>query len=152
MWKTINCILLISCVVASCRQKARSERDEISYWKASFVDSSFRLLYKEKDTALALRYFDAAYQKEGQTAVYPSAVRFDLLANFHYFFTGNNKATADMIDSALALYSTPNLQNHYPRTYVGLLLFGGNIAYRLSQYGKANDYYFRAKELADAYL
>jgi tetratricopeptide (TPR) repeat protein len=32
------------------------------------------------------------------------------------------------------------------------LLFGGQIAYRLNQYSKANEYYFRAKKLGDSHL
>jgi signal transduction histidine kinase len=75
-----------------------------------------------------------------------------MAANYHYFFSFDNAATAAMIDSAQAVYSSAEMQNQYPRTYVGLLLFGGKIAYRLAQYNKANDYYFRAKKLADAHL
>lgn len=142
-------ILLLS---LSCSQNKKTEKEEIAFWKQSLVDSSYRLLYKYKDTTRALRYFDSLFrQTEGET-VYPNATRFDLLANYHYFFTGDNYATAAMIDSALAVYNTEKLQSHYAHTYVGLLLFGGHIAYRLTQYGKANEYYFRAKELGDTYL
>jgi len=148
-----NCaILFLLFFLASCKQHSQTEKEETAYWKHQFVDSSYRLLYKNEDTASALRYYDAAWNEAGRKGVYPAAARFGLIANFHYFFTGDNKATAAMIDSALAFYQTPERQNQYPRNYVSMLLFGGHIAYRLTQYTKANDYYFRAKEMADAHL
>lgn len=153
MLKLANCTLLIISVLAlSCRQTKKTEKEEIAFWKNSVIDSSYKLLYRDEDTTAALHYFDSVLKYSGGTTIYPRAIRYDLLANYHYFFTGNDSATAAMIDSALALYNTAELQNHYPHAYVGLLLFGGHIAYRLTQYSKANEYYFRAKKLGDAYL
>ncbi len=145
-------LLLLPLALAFCRQPAKTEAEEARLWKSRFVDSAYSLLYHDKDTTRALRHFDAAFQSYGQDALYPRAIRYDMLANYHYFFSNNNQGTARMIDSALALFNTPELQNHYAHTYVGLLLFGGQIAYRLLQYDKANDYYFSAKKLADAHL
>lgn len=153
MIKPANCFKLLPLLfLFSCGHINKTEIQETSYWNHSFIDSSFSLLYKNKDTAKALYYFDSAFKRSGNKDVYPKASRFALKANYYYFFTQNNFATARMIDSAIGVYSAAELQNHYPRTYVGLLLFAGHIAYRLNQYTKANDYYFRAKELGDAYL
>jgi signal transduction histidine kinase len=144
-------LLLVLFFVTSCRNK-KTEKEEASFWNQLFIDSSYSLLYKDKDTTRAVQYFDASFQQSGTLSVYPKAARFGLLANYYYFFTTDTHATAKMIDSALALYDSPELQNHYPRAYVSLLLFGGQIAYRLTQYNKANEYYFKAKTIADAHL
>jgi hypothetical protein len=136
--------LLIS--ITSCRSTHRTEIEDTAFWHASFIDSSYKLLYDLKDTSRALSYFDSRIRQAESVTVYPKATRFVLLANFHYFFTSDNAATSKMIDSALALYNTSGLQVQYPRTYVSLLLFGGQIAYRLYQYNKANEYFFRAKK------
>jgi len=153
MLKPANCVVLLLFLFAfSCRQNTKTEQEELAYWNAGAVDSASRLLYRDKDTTAALNLYDSLLNGLEEATVYPKASRFVLLANYHYFFTQNNAATAAMIDSALCLYKTPELQQHYPRSYVGLLLFGGQIAYRLLQYNKANDYYFRAKKLADAHL
>lgn len=152
MSKTNCAALLFLFIVGSCRQVNTTETTEVSSWNHSFVDSSISLLYKNKDTARALQYFDSAYKRSNREGLYPKASRFVIKANYYYFFTTDNHATARMIDSALYVYSSAEMQNHYPRTCVGLLLFAGHIAYRLNQYTRANDYYFRAKELGDAHL
>lgn len=154
MFRLTNCaVFLLLIILSACHQNTLpTEKEEAVYWKASFIDSSYRLLYNEHDTTNALRYYDAAMSKIYPRSAYQKATRFDLLANYYYFFTSDNIGTARMIDTALSMYHTPELQRHYARTYVELLLFGGNIAYRLSQYTKANGYYFRAKKLAEAYL
>lgn len=150
--KPASCgVLLILLLMVSC-QKKKTEKEDTRFWNQSFIDSSFKLLYADKDTTQALQYFDSVIRESDQVSVYPEASRFALKANYYYFFTPDNEATAAMIDSALALYNTSELQEQYPRTYVGLLLFGGQIAYRLNQYSKANEYYFRAKNLGDAHL
>ncbi|HYE53826.1 MAG TPA: ATP-binding protein [Chitinophagaceae bacterium] len=145
------CLLLITLLAASCKQ-TKTEQEDAAYWHTALIDSSYNLLYQDKDTTRALRFYDSAMRRADQTAIYPKAARFGLVANYYYFFTSDDATTARMVDSALAMYNTSKLQNRYPRAYVGLLLFGGHIAYRLTQYSKANEYYFRAKELADAHL
>lgn len=153
MLKPANWIVwFILLFATACSQTQTTEKEEIEFWKQSFLDSSYSLLYRDEDTIRALHYFDSAFQPAGRVPVFPKASRFDLKAQYYYFFTHDNRATARMIDSALALYNTPALQERYPRTYVSLLLFGGQIAYRLTQYSKANEYYFRAKKLGDAHL
>src|SRR5579875_1393010 len=152
MCKYLTGAVLFLLVAASCRQNTATEKEEVSFWRHSFIDSSFQLLTKDHDTTRALHYFDSALKQARHPTVYPKAARFDMKSLYYYFFTNNNEATASMIDSTLAFYNTPELQNQYPRSYVALLLFGGQIAYRLTQYSKANDYFFRAKKLADAHL
>jgi signal transduction histidine kinase len=151
MFKPAICVVLILLLMVSC-QKKKTEQSETLFWKQSLIDSSYKLLYADSDTARALHYFDSVMKEHDDVPVYPRASRFDLKANYYYFFTQDNVSTAAMIDSALALYNSPELQEQYPRTYVGLLLFGGQIAYRLNQYSKANEYYFRAKKLGDSHL
>jgi tetratricopeptide (TPR) repeat protein len=146
-------MLLVSLWIMSCGHNATpTELNDTSDWDAQFIDSAYHLLYKDKDTTRALRYYDSSFNQSGETAVYPKAARFGLIADYYYFFTSDNEATSKMIDSVLLLYNTSNLQNHYSKTYVNYLLFGGQIAYRLLQYNKANEYYFKAKKLADQNL
>ncbi|HEY0356831.1 MAG TPA: tetratricopeptide repeat protein, partial [Flavisolibacter sp.] len=142
------CLLLIS----SCGRVQLAEKEDVSFWNSRVVDSSFALLYKDSDTTRALRYFDSVLSRSSDITVYPLASRFAIKANYHYFFSSDNKATAEMIDSALAIYRSADLHNQYPRTYVGLLLFGGHIAYRLTQYNKANEYYFKAEQMGEKHL
>ncbi len=149
--KTKACFLLFI-ILGSCSQKSPAEQELISYWNNNLLDSSYKILYAEEDTTKALQYFDSLVNLSGKEEVFTKAGRFTLIANYHYFFSGNNEETARMLDSARSVYELHELQTKFPRTYVGLLLFGGQIAYRLSQYHKANDYYFRARELGDAYL
>ena len=152
MSRAVACVLCsFLLLLFSCSQTKKTENEETAYWRSS-LDSAYVLLYKLKDTTKALAYYDSVLNESSQVSVYPKAVRYQLLADYFYFFTADNHETARMIDSSLALYSRTELQDHYPRTHVKLLLFGGQIAYRLSQYTKANDYYFRAKKLADAHL
>lgn len=152
MCKAANCAVFLLLLAVSCRQTKTTEMAEATFWRHSLLDSSYRILFSEKDTVKAFSFFDSALQRSPRVSVYPRAARFDLKANYYYFFTADNGATARSIDSALAFYNTAELQNRYPRTYVGLLLFGGQIAYRLTQYSKANEYYFRAKKLGEAHL
>lgn len=153
MLKPVYCaVLFVLLLTVSCRQHQKTEIEDISYWKEQFIDSSFKLLFENADTVKALHFFDSSFNSHQEVSPYAEAARFDLLANYHYFISKDNQATAKMIDCALTFYRTKELQNRYPRTYVGLLLFGGHIAYRLTHYGKANEYYFRAKRIADAHL
>lgn len=138
--------------LTSCNRANKTEPEDKQYWTHRFTDSAYRLLYKTEDTTAALRFFDSSLRHENEVTVYPKAIRFDLLANHSYFFTKDDHATAAWIDSALSLYHNEELQHRYPRMYVGYLLFGGQIAYRLAQYNKANNYFFKAKNLAEAYL
>jgi signal transduction histidine kinase len=145
--------ILILLFLFSCgRPQNKTEQQEVAFWRLSFVDSSYKLLYKDSDTSRSLRYFDSALSASPGATAYLRSIRCDLLANYYYFFTKDNRSTARMIDSALSYYRSAELQEKYARTYVGLLLFGGQIAYRLNLYSKANDYYFKAKRLADAHL
>jgi signal transduction histidine kinase len=144
--------LLAVLFLLSCGRVSRTEQEETAYWNALVLDSSFRLLYKKEDTTQALRYYDSVVRPLKGLPPYPGAVRYMLKANYYYFFTPDNQQTASLIDTALAFYPTPELRDRYPRTYVGLLLFGGQIAYRLQQYSKANEYYFRAKKLGEVHL
>jgi signal transduction histidine kinase len=152
MFKPAYCaVLLIVVMAASCHQ-APTEKEETSFWKHAFIDSSMQIMFKDRDTTRALHFYDSALKKAQNATVYPRAMRYDLKSLYYYFFTGDNAATSSMIDAGLAYYNTPELQNGYAHAYVNLLLFGGQIAYRLTHYSKANEYFFKAKNLADAHL
>lgn len=138
--------------LVSCGPTERTEREEAAYWDHRFIDSAHKILYAQQDSANAYRFYDSSLKAAATKDIIPYASRYRLKANYHYFFTPDNAATGRYIDSALSLFATPSLQNKYPRTYVGFLVFGGDIAYRLRQYRKANEYYFKAKKLADALL
>lgn len=153
MFKPANCfMLLVSLFLVSCSQNSITKFDDTAHWHARLIDSSYSLLYKDKDTARALKYYDSSLKQSDRITAYQKAARIGLKADYYYFFTPDNEATLKMIDSVLALYRTSDLQDRYPLTYVNYLLFGGQIAYRLSQYNKANAYYFKAKKLADSRL
>ncbi|MBB1284300.1 sensor histidine kinase [Flavisolibacter sp. BT320] len=142
---------LFLCAV-SCRQPERTEQQEAAYWNHRFVDTAHKILYADRDSTSAFRFYDSSLRSIATNDLYPYSTRYGLIANYYYFFTSDNAATARYIDSALSLFHTEALQNQYARTYVGYLVFGGDIAYRLRQYRKANEYYFKAKKLADALL
>ena len=144
--------LLPLLILFSCKQPFQTEKEEVAFWNAHGVDSAYKLLYQNKDTTAALKVFDAYRQKEAYKTAYIKAARIGLITNYFYFFVNNNERTSNLVDSAIAVFNTPILQNRYARTYVGFLLFGGNMAYSLQQYSKANEYYFRAKKLAEALL
>lgn len=151
----LTCLLAIYSLfigLVSCGPTERTELEEAAYWNHRFVDTAHKILYAKEDSTVAFRFYDSCLKAAVTTDSYPHASRFGLMANYYYFFTPDNTATARYIDSALSLFSTQELQNRYPRTYVGYLVFGGDIAYRLRQYRKANEYYFKAKKLADALL
>jgi signal transduction histidine kinase len=154
MFRAPNCLiyLLPLLVLFSCKQPFKSEKEEVTYWGNLGVDSAYRKLYKDKDTTAALALFDATMRKAPFLTAYIKAERIGMITNYYYFFTNNNERTARLVDSAIGVFNTPTLRNRYARTYVGLLLFGGHMAYRLQLYNKANEYYFRAKKQAEAYL
>ncbi len=154
MPKPSSCIILLLLFfsLASCKQATRTEQEEITYWGPRFTDSAHRMLYAEEDSTNAFRFYDSCLKEAATKDLYPYSTRFGLIANYYYFFTQDNAATAKYIDSALALFNTPELRDRYPRTYVGFLVYGGNIAYRIHEYRKANEFYFKAKKQADAFL
>jgi signal transduction histidine kinase len=145
-------VFLFAVALFSCRHSWKSEKEEAAYWDAAVIQPAHEVLYKEKQLPHALAVFDSLLQRTQQTSPFVQAGRYTLMANYYYFFTTQNAMTASCIDSGLSVLHTPKLQAQYPRTYVGFLLFGGTIAYRLSQYAKANNYYFLAKKSADLYL
>ena len=150
--KKLYLALIMVAMLLACGKPVLTEQQEADHWNARLVDSSYRLLYQQKNIEPALRYFDEQMAKESKPVPYLIAARYVLRANYYYFFGNSNDSTAAMIDSALAMYAPSEMQHRYPRAYVGMLLFGGHIAYRLYHYSKANNYYFRAKKMGDAYL
>ena len=153
MLKPANCVvllLLLFCI--ACNQNGKSEGEEKAFWHSKVIDSSYRLLYNDKDTARALAHYESVLAESNNVTLYPKAAKLALLANYYYFFTTDDGSTAKVLDSAISLFNTDELQNRYPRIYVHLLLFGGQIAYRVKEYSKANEYYFKAKRLGDAHL
>ncbi|HEY0058635.1 MAG TPA: tetratricopeptide repeat protein, partial [Flavisolibacter sp.] len=145
-------LLLISIIHTSCSRRSKTEKEEVAFWNQRVIDSTYAFLFRNKNKEAALAFYDSLQEKAGSTTPYTRASRAGVVANYHYFLTEDNEATARSVDAALAFINTPELQQAYPRTYVNYLLFGGQIAYRLLQYSKANEYYFRAKKVADKAL
>lgn len=145
-------ILLLGLMFLSCTQDFRSEKKEIIFWDHYVLDSALAKLYQDKDTVQALKYYDSLVGVAPWHSVFPKVRRWIILANYFYFFTTDNVATARMVDSALGVLETPELQNRYPETHVHNLLFGGDMAYRMHRFRKAYNYYFEAKKLGEGYL
>jgi hypothetical protein len=149
----VSLTLFLFCLLgAGCLQQWKTEKREAAYWNENVLEPAHEILYATKLKEPALQRFDSLYAQTGQKSPFISAARFTLIANYHYFFTKDDASTAKAIDSALAIFHAGTLQNRYPNTYVNHLLFGGQIAYRLHQYHKANEYYFKAKQIADIHL
>lgn len=138
--------------LGGCGQNVATEKEEAAFWDANVLAPAYELMYKKEKTEPALALFDSLVHTTRRSSPYVQASRFGMLANYHLFITKNNDTTSLYIDSALGIYNSQNLQQQYPRAYVGLLLFGGEIAFRLGNYTKSNDYFFLAKQLADKYL
>ncbi|ANE49475.1 hypothetical protein SY85_02130 [Flavisolibacter tropicus] len=135
-----------------CQPEWKSEKEEQSYWNATVVDTAFKVLYQDKNPNRALPLYDSLLRSSNRTSLYVKATRLAMLANYNFFFTLDKAATSRYIDSALAVYSENNQQEHYPRSYVGLLIFGGEMAFQQANYTKSNEYFFLAKQLSDKYL
>lgn len=145
-------IIIFPVLFSSCSQRWSSENDENAFWEPNVLKPAYELLNKEKQLGPALNLFDSLLKNaHGSTPLIKSA-RYALEGNYYYFQKQDYKEAGRCMDSALALLNTKSLQERYPRTYVGYLLFGGEMAFRLSDYQKANDYYFLAKQSADLYL
>jgi signal transduction histidine kinase len=145
-------LLLITYLITSCHSKQKTEKEEEAFWVSSVIDTSHKVLYKDRNPDRALRLFDSLQQHKGKVTPYINAARFTLKANYHWFFTGNNDSTGMYIDSGLAVFKTPELQQRYPRSYVGFLIFGGEVAFRLGNFTKSNEYFFQAKQSSDKFL
>lgn len=145
-------ILLLGLMLSSCTQDFQSEKEEIIFWDHYVLDAALARLYQDKDTVQSLKYFDSLVGVAPRHSVFPKVRRWIILANYFYFFTTDNAATARMVDSALGVLETPELQNRYPETHVHNLLFGGDIAYRMHRFRKAYNYYFEAKKLGEGNL
>ncbi|MCW3075294.1 MAG: hypothetical protein JWP69_2363 [Flaviaesturariibacter sp.] len=143
------CVLFL---LVGCNQRFQSEKEEVDYWASHVLTPVYKILHTTHKKEIALLVYDSLLKKQGFTTPYIKAARHDIAANYYYFYTQDNATLARTIDSALSYFNTAALQSRYPRTYVGLLLFGGDIAYRLLRYNRANDYYFLAKKIADAHL
>ncbi|RYZ26497.1 MAG: tetratricopeptide repeat protein [Chitinophagaceae bacterium] len=143
--------LPIFCLL-SCRQHQPAEKEDVAYWNSKVVNPSHELLYKTENPQAAIALFDSLRNATEQSSPYIEAAPYVLLSNYHLFFSKNKDSTAAYVDSAIHVYRSKNVEQHYPRAYVGLLLFGGEMAFRLGNYMKSNDYFFLAKQLADKHL
>lgn len=145
------CLLCLLCSLG-CTQKWKTEKEEKEYWeKAVFIPAN-DVLISGGDKQLALYVFDSLLKKAEKPTEYIKAMRHGLLSNYYYYHTQNNVEIAQQIDSALSCFNTSHLQDHYPVAYMAYLLRGAEVAYRLHNYNKAIEYYFKAKKTADAHL
>lgn len=139
-------------ILVGCQSEWKSEKEEVAYWNTAVIDTAFKVLYKDKNLNRALPLYDSLLHNYNQTSPYVKATRFAMMANNHLFFTLDKAATSRYIDSALAVYQENEQQEHYPRSYVGLLIFAGEMAFQQANYAKSNEYFFLAKQLSDKYL
>ncbi|HEX2533064.1 MAG TPA: ATP-binding protein [Chitinophagaceae bacterium] len=135
-----------------CRPDRRSEPEAQAFWDSRVIQPAETRLYGSKELKSSLALFDSLTRKAGVPDPYLQAQRYRFIANYHLFITKNDAATACYIDSGLAVLDTEDLQESYPRTYVHLLLFGGEMQFRLGHSGLSNRYFFQAKQWADRML
>jgi signal transduction histidine kinase len=145
-------IILLPILFSSCNQRWSSEDEENAFWDLQVLKPAYEQLNKGRQLEPALKLFDSLLKSTHTSTPLINSARFALKGNYYYFLKQDYKAVSSCLDSALALLNTKSLQVRYPRAYVGYLLFGGEMAFRLSNYEKANDYYFLAKQSADLYL
>ncbi len=144
--------VLVLFILTSCGQNRPGEKEDAAFWDSNVLTPAHELLYKSENPTQALALLDSLKKATNRTSPYVEAARYVLLSNYHLFLSKKNDSTSIYVDSALHVYNTEELQQHYPRAYVGLLLFGGEMAFRLGNYTKSNDYFFLAKQMSDRYL
>ena len=139
-------------MLISCGQKTRTEKEDVSFWDAKVMAPAHEVLYKTENPRKALALLDSLKKVTGRSSAYADAAPYVLLSNYHLFLSKNNDSTSVYVDSALYVYRSKNLELLYHISYVGLLLFSGEMAFRMGNYTKSNDNFFLAKQLADQYL
>jgi signal transduction histidine kinase len=95
---------------------------------------------------------DSLQRLAGPETPFSRSRHFEASANYHLFITKDFSAALNSVDSALDCFPSEKVQKQYPRTYVGFLLFAGDLSYRIGKYDQANELYFRAKRISDAWL
>lgn len=143
------CLLLAACGRAPSRWA--SEAAEGAWWDAA-LQPSYRTLDSLRSPAHLLRAYEAALPRAGGATPYNRALPHTINANYQLFITHNWAAAGAALDSSLACFPGEAEQRRYPKTYLGLLLFAGDMAYRQGHYANANDLYFRAKRQSDQHL
>jgi signal transduction histidine kinase len=140
-------LLLFSC---GQRDHWPDEVSENAQWLAA-LKPWWKTLDEDRSPAKLLQHMDSLQRHSSPTPL-SRARRQEIIADYHLFITKDYAAALGAVDSALACYPTEKEQQHYPRTYVGYLLFAGDLSYRLGKYDHANEFYFRAKRLSDERL
>ncbi|RYY98294.1 MAG: sensor histidine kinase [Chitinophagaceae bacterium] len=143
------CLLLAAC---GSRQWL-PEKEEVAYWDARLLRPTYATIERSRNLDSALHVFDSLLARDpAPRTPFVQAARPGVEAYYYYFIKPNTAATARHVDQFLSHFGTRELQARYPRTYMGNLLYGGELAFRLQQYDKANEYYFRARSTAYSYL
>jgi two-component system, OmpR family, sensor histidine kinase VicK len=145
-------IIVILLLIAGCAQHKPNEKEDALYWETTVIQPAHKVLYQTHQTGPALAVYDSLLDATGRTSPYVQAGRFILQADYHLFLTKNFEATSQYVDSALSIYQSQHLRRDYARAYVGLLIFGGEMAFRTGNYTKSNNYFFEAKQASDQYL
>ncbi|TCJ14237.1 sensor histidine kinase [Flaviaesturariibacter flavus] len=134
------------------RQRFTDEQSEQAWWDLALRPSWIKF---EEDKGPGPRMYadiDSLQRLAGPPTPLSRTRRFDAMAIHHFYHTRDYAAALRSIDSALLNFRTEKAQHRYPRTYLGLLLFAGDLAYRTGQYDRVNELYFRAKRVSDERL
>ncbi|RYY95723.1 MAG: hypothetical protein EOO11_15210, partial [Chitinophagaceae bacterium] len=142
-------LLFLSAVCDRKRQSPTTEAAERRWWDAALVPG-YRSIDSLRHTGFIRQQYDSLRHLAPETP-FSRSIPFEISGNYHLFFTHNWAAGFAALDSALAGFSEDE-QRRYPKTYLGYLLFAGDMAYRLGHYTQANELYFRAKRQSDRYL
>ena len=143
-------LLFVSGVCDRPRQNPLTEVTERRWWNAALLPG-YRSLDSLRHPGVLRHQYDSLYALAPQTP-FSRALAFEISGNYSLYFSHDWSAGFRALDSALALFPDDAAQRRYPRTYLGYLLFAGDMAYRLGHYTQASDLYFRAKRQSDLYL
>lgn len=152
MNKLFGYILIIGFILAGCKHQWANEKEEAAFWDQQVIKPSYILMDADKSPWRALQVFDSLKEQTGYHSPFIDAARFTLISDYYFYFSNENETISRYNDSALAVFNTDQLRKKYPQAYIGRLLQGGTINFRLGNYTRSNNMYFQAKQMADQYL
>ncbi|GAA4323400.1 tetratricopeptide repeat-containing sensor histidine kinase [Flaviaesturariibacter amylovorans] len=147
-------LLLFLFLLAGCRQReCLPEKEEVVYWDSRVLRPTYQTIERTRSLDSGLRVYDSLLARDpGPRTPFIRAQRSAVFGYYYYFINPNTVATARHVDTFLSYFNTRELQACYPRAYMGNMLHGGELAFQMRLYDKANEYYFRARSTAYAYL
>ncbi|RYZ23129.1 MAG: hypothetical protein EOO16_06345 [Chitinophagaceae bacterium] len=134
------------------RQRFPDEQSEQAWWDGALRKSWIKFEEDKGPTHRMYADIDSLQRLAGPVTPLSRMRRYDAMAIHHFYHTRDYAAALRSVDSALAGFPTEKERQRYPRTYLGLLLFAGDLSYRTGQYDRVNELYFRAKKVSDEHL